>query len=46
MHKCLNGFEFLPDPTVDYGVNCSLTSNKFTYILVATLATSFLIGSS
>ena len=46
MHKNLNEFEFLPDPTTDFGVICSCASEKSTYYLVATLAPSFLIGSS
>ena len=44
MHKSLNEFEFLPDPSTDYTLENS--SEKSTYNLVATRAPSFLIGSS
>ena len=46
MHKCLNEFEFRPDPSTDYGFICPLAPEQSTYNLVATLAPSFLIGSS
>ena len=46
MDKYLNEFEFLPDPTIDYGYICPSTFEKFIYNLVATLVPSFLIGSS
>ena len=46
MHKCLNEFKFLPDPTIDYGVICSWMSEQSTYNLVSTLEPSFLISSS
>ena len=41
MHESLNEFEFWPDPTTDYGVGCSLTSEKSNYNVVATLVPSF-----
>ena len=46
MHKSLNEFEFLPNPTTDYGVICPSASEKWTYNLVAIVFPSFLIGSS
>ena len=46
MHTCWYEFNFLPDCIIDYGVICPWTSNKLTYNLVATLALSFLIGTS
>ena len=46
MHKSLNEFEFPPDPTGDLGVIYPWAPGKSTYYLVATLAPSFLIGSS
>ena len=46
MHKNLNEFEFLQDPTTDFGVICHGAPEKSTYYLVATLEPSFLIGSS
>ena len=46
MHTSLNEFELLPDPTADFGVICPWAPEKSTYYLVATLAPSFLIGSS
>ena len=46
MHKCLNEMKFLPDPNIVYGVTCPRMSEKLSYNLVATLAPSFLIGSS
>ena len=46
MHKCSNEFEFLPDPNIVYGLTCPGMPEKLTYNLVATLAPSFLIGSS
>ena len=45
IYKTLNEFEFLPDSTTDFGVICPW-AQKSTYYLVATLAPSFLIGSS
>ena len=46
MRKHLNEFGFLSDPTTDFGVICPWAPKKSTYYLVATLAPSFLIGSS
>ena len=46
MHKSLDEFEFWRDPTSDYGVNCPWASEKSMYIVVNTLAPSFLIESS
>ena len=46
MVKCLNEFEFWPDATTDYGVICPCGLKKSMYNAVATLASSFLIGSS
>ena len=43
--KSLHEFEFRPDPTTDYGV-AALEHLKSMYIVVATLAPSFWIGSS
>ena len=45
MHKSLDEFEFQPDPTTDYRVNCPLASEEFMYNVVNTLAPSFLILS-
>ena len=44
MHKNLDEFEFLPDPTTDQ-CDLLLSAKKSTYYLVATLAPSFLIRS-
>ena len=46
IHKWSNEIKFLPDPNIVYGVTCPRMSEKLTYNLVATLAPSFLIGSS
>ena len=48
MHNSLDDFEYRPDPTTDYGISCSLVSEKSMYNRrnVATLAPSFFIGSS
>ena len=43
MHKSLDEFEFQPDPTTDYRVNCPLASEKAMYNVVNTLATSLFI---
>ena len=43
MHKSLDEFEFQPDPTTDYRVNCPLESEKFMFNVMNTLASSFLI---
>ena len=44
MHKSLDEFEFQPDPTTDYSVNCPLGfKKKYMYNVVNTLAPSFLI---
>ena len=45
MHENLDEFELLPDPTTDRS-NLPLSAKQSTYYLVATLAPSFLIGSS
>ena len=45
MHKDLDEFEFLPDPTTDQS-DLLLSAQKSTYYLEATLAPSFLIRSS
>ena len=45
MHKNLNEFEFLPDPTTAE-LSALECQKKLTYYLVATRAPSFLIGSS
>ena len=39
-------FEFMPDPTSDCGVSCTLVFEKSIFCIVATLAPSILIGSS
>ena len=31
MHKCLNELEFLPDPTIDYGVSALDRLKKFCF---------------
>ena len=46
MHKSLDEFEFRRDPTSDYGLSCPWASEKSMYIVVNTLAPSFLIESS
>ena len=46
MHKSLDEFEFRRDPTTDYGVSCHWASEKLMYIVVNTLAPSFLIEFS
>ena len=46
MHKSLDEFEFRRDLTTDYGVSCPWVSIKSLYIVVNTLAPSFLIESS
>ena len=46
MHEILDEFEFRQGSTTDYGVNCTLTSEKSRYNVVNTLAPSFLIESS
>ena len=43
MHKSLDDFEFLPDPTTDYRVNCPLASEKAMYNVVNTIAPSVFI---
>ena len=44
--KCLNEFEFQPDPTTDYGIICTKASENLNNDLVAPLMHSFLIESS
>ena len=39
-------FEFRPDPTFDCGVICPLVFEKSIFSVMATLAPSFLFGSS
>ena len=46
MHKSLDEFKFQPDTTTDSRVICPWASEKSMYIVVNTLAPSFLIGSS
>ena len=46
MHKSMDEFKFLPDTTTDSRVICPWASEKSMYIVVNTLAPSFLIGSS
>ena len=41
MHKSLDEFEFQPDPTTYYRVNCPLASEKAMYNVMNTLAPSF-----
>ena len=46
MHKGLEEVEFQRDSATDYGVSCPGASEKSMYNVVATLASSFSIGSS
>ena len=46
MHESLNEFQFWPDTTIDSRVICPWASEKLMYIVLNTLAPSFLIGSS
>ena len=46
MHNSLGEFEFLQDPTTDYGVSFPLVSEKSMSNVVNTLAPSILIESS
>ena len=46
MHGSLDEFKLRPDTTTDSRVICPCASEKLTYIVVNTLAPSFLIGSS
>ena len=46
MHNSLDDDEFRLDPTSDYGVSCPWASENSMYIVVNTLAPSFLIESS
>ena len=34
MHNIMNEFEFRPDRTTDYGVNCPWASKKYTHRLI------------
>ena len=45
-YNMLDEFEFQPDPTSDFGVSCPLVFKKSVFCIVATLASSILIGSS
>ena len=46
MHKSLDKFEFRRDPITHYGLSCPWAFEKSMYIVVNTLAPSFLIESS
>ena len=46
MYKSLDEFQFQRDPTTDYSVSCPWASEKSMFIVVNTLAPSFLIESS